>query len=409
LDTLFKNLILLSIVTLLVSGAGCLTQVPAQSSGYDDRDTPGAVFTLDSTRHSLENALALPSSAFRPTVALAPVVAKPDVVVRPILVDLREHAIEGPATGITGEVFAQPSPPVQPGFTDDPLQFMTSLDSPFEPRLVFLTWAELLALAFLATRLMRRPLADVTRTACEYRNGRQLTILPEEGLGELRQLVRTFNEMLRRRHQAAEDQSVAIVGLTRYMKFRTARLRTRALGISEWHKRVAFVEDIDSFSTIAQQFLDVVGQSSADQQTAPVDAFLRDRFSFTSVMDKAWFALDLRAGPQFAMPRTLLERLMANLVDNALAHGAPPIEISTSRDPDGWLLSVRDHGAGIKADELSSATRPFVCLHGKEGSDRHWGLGLAIVAKLSRSCGARLSVDNHPDGGLRVQLMLPES
>jgi two-component system osmolarity sensor histidine kinase EnvZ len=409
LDTLFKNLLLLSIVTLLVSGAGCLTRVPAQPSGYDDRDAPGAVFTLDSAPHSLETSLALPSPVFLPPVAVAPVVTKPDVVVRPKLVDLREHAIEGPVSGISGEVSTQPSRPAQPGLRDELLQFTTSFDSPFEPRLVFLMWAELLVLAFLGTRVMRRPLADVTRSACEYRNGRQLTVLREQGLGELRQLVRTFNEMLRRRHEAVEDQSAAIVGLTRYMKFRTARLRTRALGISEWHKRVAFVEDIDSFSTIAQQFLDVVGQPGADLKTVPVDAFLRDRFSFTSVMDKAWFILDLRAGPQFAMPRTLLERLMANLVDNALAHGAPPIEISTSRNPEGWLLSVRDHGAGIKADELSNATRPFVRLHGKQGSDRHWGLGLAIVAKLSRSCGARLCVDNHPDGGLRVQLVVPGS
>jgi two-component system osmolarity sensor histidine kinase EnvZ len=124
-------------------------------------------------------------------------------------------------------------------------------------------------------------------------------------------------------------------------------------------------------------------------------------------MDGALFACDLKAGPQFVMSRPLLERLMSNLVDNALEHGEPPIEIRTSRNHDGWLLSVRDHGTGIKASEMASATKPFVRLSATQKSTQHWGLGLSVVARLARSCGASLKLGNHPDGGLWVRIILP--
>jgi two-component system osmolarity sensor histidine kinase EnvZ len=53
------------------------------------------------------------------------------------------------------------------------------------------------------------------------------------------------------------------------------------------------------------------------------------------------------------------------------------------------------------------ATTPFVRLSANQGSHQHWGLGLSVVARLARSCGANLKLGNHPDGGLWVRLVLP--
>jgi two-component system, OmpR family, osmolarity sensor histidine kinase EnvZ len=220
-------------------------------------------------------------------------------------------------------------------------------------------------------------------------------------------VVRAFNEMARRRNEAIEAQAAVLAGLARHMEYQAARLRTRALEVSEWNKRVGFVEDIDSFSDIAQQLLDVAGHGDSEEQQVSVDSFLRDRFSMIGTMDGALFACDLKAGPQFMMSRPLLERLMTNLVDNALAHGEPPIEIRTSRDQHGWHLSVRDHGPGISASQMPGATPSFVRLNETHSLTQHWGLGLSVVARLARSCGASLKLGNHPDGGLWVRLVLP--
>jgi hypothetical protein len=59
------------------------------------------------------------------------------------------------------------------------------------------------------------------------------------------------------------------VALQLHLESHAARLRERALQVKEWHKRVAFVEDIDLFSNLARQFVEgtqpSTGQASRSQ------------------------------------------------------------------------------------------------------------------------------------------------
>jgi two-component system osmolarity sensor histidine kinase EnvZ len=98
---------------------------------------------------------------------------------------------------------------------------------------------------------------------------------------------------------------------------------------------------------------------------------------------------------------------VTNLVDNALEHGAPPVDIATARDDRYWVVSVRDHGPGIPDDRIAAAMKPFVRLDAARGGEGHCGLGLAIVARLAHDRGGRCDVHNHPDGGLRIRIALP--
>jgi two-component system, OmpR family, osmolarity sensor histidine kinase EnvZ len=109
------------------------------------------------------------------------------------------------------------------------------------------------------------------------------------------------------------------------------------------------------------------------------------------------------------LPRTFIDRLMTNLVDNALEHGEPPVEIRTARRGDEWLIEVRDHGPGIPAERIEDAMRPFVRLDPARSGDGHCGLGLAIVARLAREQNGRCEIGNADGGGLIVRIVLPVS
>ena len=98
---------------------------------------------------------------------------------------------------------------------------------------------------------------------------------------------------------------------------------------------------------------------------------------------------------------------MTNLVDNALEHGAPPVDIVTARTDGHWVISVRDHGPGIPDDRIAAAMKPFVRLDAARGGEGHCGLGLAIVARLAHDRGGRCHVRNHAQGGLEVRIELP--
>ena len=97
-----------------------------------------------------------------------------------------------------------------------------------------------------------------------------------------------------------------------------------------------------------------------------------------------------------------LARAVSNLVDNAIKHGAGPIELSVNEG----TVEVRDHGPGIPDADLSRVFDRFYradVARTAPGS----GLGLAIVAQVVEHHRGTVFARNHPDGGAIVGFTLP--
>ena len=321
------------------------------------------------------------------------------------------------------------------------------VDIPARPRFIVETVSMLVAaliLSLLAVWQMQRPLSRVALAARAFGAGGRPEPVNVQGPRELRDLIGSFNDMMRRLNEAGDDQAVMLAGVAHDLKAPLTRLKLRASVLVAESERAGLIRDVDSLTNIVQQFLEFAGQSADAGQPVEVEAFLREQFSSADIAETAntaersgstgagdheghadhsvhadaaevypaetpLFNLDLRAGPQFTLPRTLLDRLVTNLVDNALEHGAPPVDISTARDDRHWVVSVRDHGAGIPDNRIAAAMKPFVRLDAARGGEGHCGLGLAIVARLAHDRGGRCDVYNHPQGGLCVRIALPVS
>jgi signal transduction histidine kinase len=339
--------------------------------------------------------------------------APPAVVVveRPTLVNLRQD--QGEALGAQAWF---PSPDHQywsrpTSSPDDSLSFENAPTYLRWDSIAFSAWSIALlsiGFGFAASCAIGRPLRRLSTTfskvGSEYRPHE---VIPERGPKQLRQLARISNELLTRRIDSSAEQSSTLAALELHLESHAARLRERALLVKEWQKRVALVEDIDLFSHLAKQFVEGTWSSTRRHTDLCVEAFIHDRFVMTSSLDANLFICTFEAGAEFTLPRPLLERVMFNLVDNALDHGIPPIEIETSRTRAEWILSIRDHGAGITQSRLADATAAFVRLGSGNESGRHWGLGLALVKKLVASAGGHLILGNHPGGGLIARLVFP--
>ncbi|MCC6830511.1 MAG: hypothetical protein IT200_04125 [Thermoleophilia bacterium] len=87
----------------------------------------------------------------------------------------------------------------------------------------------------------------------------------------------------------------------------------------------------------------------------------------------------LRADP------VLSERILVNLLNNAVRHGTPPIHVAARREGDEVAVSVMDDGPGVHPDVLPSVFEPFI--H-REGVGL--GLGLPLCRRLAEAQGARL-------------------
>jgi two-component system sensor histidine kinase MtrB len=97
----------------------------------------------------------------------------------------------------------------------------------------------------------------------------------------------------------------------------------------------------------------------------------------------------------------------ANLVGNALRHGAPPVTLSLSLEQ-GWArLVVSDGGAGIAPEALPHVFERFYKASSARTRSESSGLGLAITAENVRLHDGRVRAENSPSGGAVFTVDLP--
>jgi signal transduction histidine kinase len=100
-------------------------------------------------------------------------------------------------------------------------------------------------------------------------------------------------------------------------------------------------------------------------------------------------------------PRRVV-RVLTNLLENAIRHGAPPVVVQVERR----RIAVIDAGPGFPPELLGRATDRFVSGHDARGEGA--GLGLAIAAGHARVIGAVLELGNREEGGAIVAISLPQ-
>ncbi|MCX5969373.1 MAG: HAMP domain-containing sensor histidine kinase [Cyanobacteria bacterium] len=109
--------------------------------------------------------------------------------------------------------------------------------------------------------------------------------------------------------------------------------------------------------------------------------------------------------------RSLLHRALLNLIDNALRYspdgGCVWVRVQST---DQWcLLTVRDEGPGLSEEDQERLFERFYRGDPSRVRSRRGGsgLGLAIVQQIALTHGGRVQAGNHPDGGARLELLLP--
>jgi two-component system, OmpR family, sensor histidine kinase KdpD len=121
-----------------------------------------------------------------------------------------------------------------------------------------------------------------------------------------------------------------------------------------------------------------------------------------ALADKA-LVVDVEADLLVPVDPVLLEQVLINLLDNALKHGAPPIEIHAHERGPHIQIEVRDHGAGIPAGTGARLFEKFVRASNAPGA----GLGLAVVRAIVIAHGGTVTVETAPGGGARFEIRLP--
>lgn len=232
---------------------------------------------------------------------------------------------------------------------------------------------------------------------------------------EIQYLGTTFNELLQRLHDALdrERQFVSDAGhelrtplglLTTELELALRRPRSNPELVAAI--RSAF-DETTRLSRLARDLLTVADTGGLAEAPA-IDL----RTELETICERYRHALggqlniDCAAGQHIRVNRDDLDRIIANLIDNATQHGAPPLTIHVQSSAGGVEIRVVDHGPGFPLEFLPRAFARFSRADTARTTGGT-GLGLAIVKNLAQRNQGTVTAQNRRDGGAEITVRLP--
>ncbi|MBK8323145.1 MAG: HAMP domain-containing protein [Betaproteobacteria bacterium] len=265
------------------------------------------------------------------------------------------------------------------------------------------------ATALIAWRL-NRPLARLARTAEELGQGKDPPPVPETGPTEVRAVAKAFNQMKERLKDNERERTTFLAGISHDLRTPLARLRLDVEmlgGRVEGDTQKAMVADLEDMNAIIDQFIDY----ARSEATEPFSAVDLGRLAREGAERAARAGVAIRCEladvPVLMLRPLAINRLVANLVQNAVKHGGGEVVVSVRAAGSEVLLGVSDRGPGIAAGEVERLKEPFTRRDEARSGQSGAGLGLAIVARIAKAHGARFDLLPREGGGLVAQVAFP--
>lgn len=262
-------------------------------------------------------------------------------------------------------------------------------------------------LAWLAVRMATRPLDDFTQAAHHLTRDLNMPPLPVQGPTEVQNAARAFNTMHGEIRRQLDERSQLLAAISHDLKTPLTRLKLRLDKLEPTEQTRLIEADLDAMAALIQEGLDYASSQQLREQKVPVNL----NHLVQAIVDQA---TDLghdctvvgecqRAVP--AAPRAL-ERLLQNVVDNALRYGTQ-VRIELHESADGVEVQVHDNGPGLPDELLEKVFEPYFRAETSRNRDTGGtGLGLAIARNLVQAHGGRIWLERGVSAGVVLRVWL---
>lgn len=263
----------------------------------------------------------------------------------------------------------------------------------------------------LARRLTAR-LERLERAIEAWGKGSLMERVPVEGHDEIARLADSFNQAAERIESLVGAHRRLLANASHELRSPLARLRMAIELIGGDPKLSGYTGEMASLRHDIGELDDLIEEillaSRLDNPDLPLPGELVDLAAL--VVEEC-----ARCGVEFEVEQVtvtgdarLLRRLIRNLLENGLRHGAEPILARVGRTEFGALrLVVEDHGKGIPEAERERIFDPFYRPSGMGEGSGGWGLGLALVRQIALRHGATITCESCEKGGTCFVVLWP--
>jgi signal transduction histidine kinase len=155
--------------------------------------------------------------------------------------------------------------------------------------------------------------------------------------------------------------------------------------------------------------LTVLASLDAGREEVRLESFDLGALIDGTVRSRGWDGrITIRSDPvDVAADRSRVDRIVANLIGNALEHGGDDVVVRVGRDDQGPFVEVTDAGSGIAPEHLPHVFDRFYRADSARSGPGS-GLGLSIARENARLLGGDVEVRSEPGAGSRFTFRLPD-
>ena len=297
----------------------------------------------------------------------------------------------------------------------------------FRERFILLMTALIMFGGLIGWFMARRALQgveEVAKTAEEISKGALERRVPLKARGaEIDRLATTFNDMLDRIHALICGMREISDNIAHDLRSPLTRIRgvaemtlTSGKSLGEYESMAAnTIEECDRLLEMIETMLAIseleAGASNLAMEKVDMAGVVEDACELFQPLaeDKGIeIVADVTTSSVVNGDIQRLQRLVANLLDNAIKYteSEGAIRVSLDGDASQVLLAVEDTGDGISADDLANIFERFYRCDPSR-SQGGVGLGLSLVMAIVRSHGGEVAVTSHPGKGSTFTVSLP--
>ena len=268
------------------------------------------------------------------------------------------------------------------------------------------------------TRRLTRRLEELNTGVQRWGQGDLSVRVPVKGNDEVAKLASSFNNAAGKIEELVQANKMMLANASHELRTPLTRIRMNVEMLKtqdderQTRRKADIERDINELDELIEGILlssrlesYAGGEHEMPLESVDVLALVAEECAHYPAVEVEGESLTIQANPK------LLQRLVRNVVENAMKNGAPPIEVrvvpSQSKQQgaksQGVAIHFKDQGRGIDLDDPNQLFEPVVRAH---PSQKGAGLGLSLVKKIAERHGGRVEIISKAGEGLYLVVYL---